>query len=162
MGVLRARTGLAFDLPNAAQWEFACRAGHSGSILVGNKIEDSAWVYENWQEDPALAANSPHEVGLRARNDFGLYDMHGGIWEWCLDWYAENITALNGVLNIDPTDGTKLADGVTAGERRVMRGGDYKANASVCRAAYRKDASPAYPGDSQEGGARLCCRAGLK
>ena len=111
MGVLRARTGLAFDLPNAAQWEFACRAGHSGSILVGNKIEDSAWVYENWQEDPALAANSPHEVGLRARNDFGLYDMQGNILELTIDYItksdAETIATFGNSIGTD-TDGQPI------------------------------------------------------
>ncbi len=111
MGVLRARTGLAFDLPNAAQWEFACRAGHGGSVLVGSKIEDSAWVYENWQEDPALTANSTHEVGLRRANDFGLYDMQGNILELTVDYItsteAQTLATFGAVVGTD-TDGQPI------------------------------------------------------
>ena len=177
-----------WELPTEAQWEYACRAGQPVGYW-GNGVEyhfedgypyttdlrmpgryrynqGSDW-WKAWQDystnsAPQGVTNACPIAGSYAPNAFGLYDMHGGIWEWCLDWYAENITGLNGAVNIDPTDGTKLADGVTAGARRVLRGGDYKANACVCRAAYRRDAEPAYPGDSQEGGARLCCRAGLK
>ena len=177
-----------WELPTEAQWEFACRANQPIGFW-GNGVQYNFNATYPYTTDPGMPGryrynqgsdwwtvwndystnSAPQGVtngcpiaGSYAPNAFGLYDMHGGIWEWCLDWYAENITALNGGLNIDPTDGTKLADGVTTGERRVMRGGDYKTNASVCRAAYRKDAAPTYPGDSQEGGARLCCQGGLR
>ena len=176
-----------WDLPTEAQWEFAARANQPIGYW-GNGVEyhfedgypyttdhgmpgryrynqGSDWwtVYTDYSKSSQQGVTNRCPIaGSYAPNAYGFYDMHGGIWEWCLDWYAEDITGLNGIVNIDPTDGSKLADGVTAGTKRVMRGGDYKSSASVCRVARRKDAAPTYPGDSQEGGARLCCRAGLK
>ena len=111
MGVLRARTGLAFDLPNAAQWEFACRAGHPGNVVVGNDIEESAWISNNWQEDPALSANSPHEVGLRRKNDFGIYDMQGNILELTVDFVTSSESATVATFGIaigTDTDGQSI------------------------------------------------------
>ena len=191
IGKVRALTAGEIDdweLPTEAQWEYACRAGQLVGYW-GNGVEyhfEDAYPYttdhgvpgryrynqgsdwwKTWQDFSTNAwaqgvENGCPIAGSYAPNAFGLYDMHGGIWEWCLDYYAEDITGLNGVVNIDPTDGSKLADGVTVGTNRVLRGGDYKSYACICRAAYRRDASPKYPGDSQEAGVRLCCRAGLK
>ena len=192
LGKLRSLTSGViddWDLPTEAQWEFAGRAnqpiGRWGNGAEYNFVDGypyttdhgmpgryrynqgSDWwkVWNDYTNSMARTmgvTNACPIAGSYAPNAYGLYDMHGGIWEWCLDWYAEDITGLDGRLNIDPTDGTKLADGVTVGTKRVLRGGDYKSSASVCRTARRQDAAPTYPGDSQEGGARLCCRAGLR
>ena len=192
LGKLRALTAGMIDdweLPTEAQWEFAARANqpvmHWGDGAE-YKFEDvypyttdygmpGRYRYNqanDWHKsssdytDEAKRTsqgpeNGPPIAGSYAPNAYGLYDMHGGIWEWCLDWYSPDITALDGRVNIDPSDGTKTAAGAT-GANRVLRGGCYMSNACICRASYRKSASPGYPGDSQEGGARLCCRAGLK
>ena len=86
LGVLRSRTGLAFDLPNATQWEFACRAGVANNVNVsGAALGDVAWHSENWSADPALFANGAHAVGQKLPNAFGLYDMQGNTMEASID-----------------------------------------------------------------------------
>ena len=189
MRILTAGVIDDWDLPSEAQWEFAAKANQP-VMHWGNgtqyKFEDGypyttdhglpgRYRYNQavdwWKADadyssdekrmPQGPENGTPIAGSYAPNAYGLYDMHGGIWEWCLDWYEVDITGLNGRVNIDPLDGTKTATGAT-GTHRVMRGGCYLSNASVCRASYRRSAEPGYPGGSQEGGVRLCCRAGLK
>ena len=189
MRTLRAGVIDDWELPSEAEWEFAARAnqpvmhwgdGTEYKFIDGypyttdygmpgrfryNQANDWHKTWEDYTNEVTRTAQGPENgtpiAGSYAPNAYGLYDMHGGIWEWCLDWYQADITALNGRVNINPSDGTKTATGETS-TTRVLRGGCYLSNASTCRAAYRTGASPGYPGDSQQGGARLCCRAGLK
>lgn len=186
LGKLRAMTAGEidnFDLPSEAQWEFAARAGQPSGFwgdgtpfaLSANNTADAGlpgryrynqetqW-WSAWTDFRDYAAHQPVGngcpiAGSYPPNAWGFYDMHGGIWEWCLDWYADDILGLNGAVN---AKGAYLADGVTPGAQRCQRGGSYIANANVCRAAYRGSATPTYPGDSAEGGARVCCQAGLR
>ena len=85
MGKLRARTGLDFDLPTEAQWEYACRAGTTTTYYWGGSMDgDYAWYHDN-------SSNTTHTVGTKTPNAWGLYDMSGNVSEFCLDWYSENL-----------------------------------------------------------------------
>ncbi|MBR6471608.1 MAG: formylglycine-generating enzyme family protein [Victivallales bacterium] len=117
--------GYRFDLPTEAQWEYACRAGTTGAYH-GN-LDDVAWYDEN-------SGDQTHPVGRQQPNAWGLYDMHGNVWEWCRDWYGE------GSYAGDATDPT----GVLSGSDRVLRGGGWLNYAQRCRSAFRFDFSPGY------------------
>ena len=89
MGLLRARTGLAFDLPTEAQWEYACRAGTTNDFNVSGQNMDSLGRYENNGDDERGGSEywyTTTTVGSYLPNDWGLYDMHGNVEEWCLDY----------------------------------------------------------------------------
>ena len=129
MGLLRARTRLAFDLPTEAQWEYACRAGttndfNNGTNMSGgfddedDNLNKLGWYMWN------VAGYEPSVVGELLSNTWGLYDMHGNVQEWCLDYHSETLPG-----GIDPI-------GDTSG-LRVMRGGSWNDSAAVCRASYR-------------------------
>ncbi len=137
IGKLRVRTGLDFDLPTEAQWEYACRAGTISAYNNGGHTENDLKLLGryagNWTD--GFGGYSKHTaVGSYAPNAWGLYDMHGNVWEWCLDWYG----ALSG-SQTDPI-------GSPSGAYRVLRGGSWSYDASYCRSAYRNDYSPSYEG----------------
>lgn len=119
MGKLRARTGLDFDLPTEAQWEYACRAGTTTTYSYGNSENgDYMWVANN-------SGGNAHPVGSKKANPWGLYDMHGNVWERCLDWYG---TLAYGT---DPKGSSSYVYG------RVGRGGCWKHNGSESTSSYR-------------------------
>ena len=122
---LRAMTGKAFRLPSEAEWEYACRAGTTGDY-AGN-LDEMAWYDEN-------SNDKTHPVGQKKHNAFGLYDMHGNVWEWCEDVRHEN-------YNDAPKDGSAWTDGGNQ-ECRVLRGGSCVNSAWYCRAAGRYDLTP--------------------
>ncbi len=130
MGRLRARTGLAFDLPTEAQWEHACRAGTTTAYSYGDSANgDYMWYWYN-------SSQPTHEVGGKKPNAWGLYDMHGNVWEWCLDWYASN---LGTAAVTDPK-------GASSGSHRVRRGGGWVLIAADCRSAHRSNYTPSDSG----------------
>ena len=126
LGKLRARTGLDFDLPTEAQWEYACRAGTTTTYSYG----DSANVSYMWYS--SNSSSKSHEVGTKSPNPWGLYDMHGNVWEWCLDWEAGSLTA----GGTDPK-------GSSSGSDRVIRGGSWHSDASGCASSSRGSFFPA-------------------
>ena len=117
LGKLRARTGLDFDLPTEAQWEYACRAGTTTTYSYG----DSADGNYMWYTDSS--SSQTHEVGTKQPNPWGLYDMHGNVQEWCLDWRAGSLGG-----GIDPK-------GSSSRSNRVRRGGSWRRDASSCTSA---------------------------
>ncbi len=121
MGRLRARTGLEFDLPTEAQWEYACRAGTTTAYSYGASANgDYMWYTSN-------SSSQTHDVGTKKPNPWGLYDMHGNVWEWCLDWYT---SSLGTAAVTDPK-------GASSGSYRVERGGGWISSAAYCRSANR-------------------------
>lgn len=145
MGKLRAKTGLAtFDLPTESQWERACRAGtgtalNSGYNLTGTESDPRmSEVGRYWYNggsgytrngDTAVATA---KAGSYLPNAWGLYDMHGNVWEWCLDWYL----AYPGTVT-DP-------GGAASESNRVLRGGGWYGSAMYCRSADRSGNDPSY------------------
>lgn len=142
---LRNRTGIpSFDLPTEAQWEFACRAGVTAPFSNGTETSagDLAWTREN----SGIVA---HDVGRKAPNPWGLYDMHGNVVEWCLDWYAPDY---------DPSDVVDPA-GPSRGTARSKRGGCYTTAPVRCRSSDRDSDAPGLR--FVNCGFRLVCGANL-
>ena len=130
--------GQTFRLPTEAEWEYACRAGTAGNYCYGDgegSLAEYAWYNSN-------ASNSTHPVGEKKPNAWGLYDMHGNVWEWCADWYGDYPATAVG----DP-------QGSSPGSDRVVRGGSWGSYAAYCRAASRNFDNPS--GTSHGLGLRL-------
>jgi formylglycine-generating enzyme required for sulfatase activity len=128
------RGGLKYRLPTEAEWEYACRAGTTTDFAFGNSLSsDQANFDGNYPYGEAAKGayrQKTTAVGSFAPNAFGLYDMHGNVWEWCEDWYHETYTGA-------PTDGSAWLSG---GEQkyRAMRGGSwYNDHGSFLRSAHR-------------------------
>jgi formylglycine-generating enzyme required for sulfatase activity len=114
--------GYAYMLPSEAQWEYACRAGTTGDFA--GQVEAMAVYSEN-------AGGTTHVVGTKQANAWGLHDMHGNVWDWCLDWKG----SYSGGSVIDPM-------GAASGSLRVYRGGSWSDGAGFCRSANRCGNSP--------------------
>lgn len=144
----------AFALPTEAQWEYACRAGTTTEYCFGDderELEKYAWFatmdkYAWFTASAGLLSGSfvnsgPHPVGLKAANPFGLFDMHGNVFQWCRDWYDENYYRNSPRENpAGPKEG--VVEKTTATEVRVLRGGSFFNIASQCRSANRNLNAP--------------------
>jgi len=123
-GKLRGVTGLdSWDLPTSAEWEYACRAGSGGARYSDADVSLMAWYSGNVGGD-----NAPRPVGQLMPNAWGLYDMLGNRYEWCLDWLAEGAAYSDGSEVTAPV-------GPVSGTKRVSRGGCSEDPASACRCA---------------------------
>ena len=134
---LSEMTGNKYRLPTEAEWEYAARAGSTGKYCFGDDerlLGDYAWYGKNSDKKTL-------PVGQKKPNAWGLYDMHGNVWEWCSDGYDGGYykeLAKRGVA-IDPW-------GPSRGSGRVIRGGSWDGGAVYCRSACRLDWAPGYPG----------------
>ncbi|MBO7524632.1 MAG: formylglycine-generating enzyme family protein, partial [Verrucomicrobia bacterium] len=127
--------GYEYTLPTESQWEYACRAGTTTALNSGKDLSD-------WKECPEVdevgwywynSDKMTHPVGQKQPNAWGLYDMHGNVYEWCLDWFGDYPTS----SVTDPT-------GPSTGSSRVVRGGSWWYDAYNCRSAYRYYGNPSY------------------
>ena len=167
IGQIRRKALLdTIDLPTEAQWEFACRAGEGAALYTGKELlrstptdgiapalDDIAWYggpAPNCRRDGILQT---FEVGLKQPNAYGLYDMIGNVYEWCLDWFSEGTAYSDGSPVVDPK-------GVTtpSAYNRVCRGGCYEYAPTECRAACRARGSDENSWYDRYG-FRFCCPA---
>ena len=116
--------GYKYRLPSEAEWEYAARAGTTGDY-AGN-LDSMGWYDGN-------SGNKTHPVGTKQANGWGLYDMHGNVWEWCADWYDKDYYAKSS--GTDPT-------GAASDWFRVIRGGSWDSPAGNLRSAYRSSITP--------------------
>ena len=123
---LSSRENVVYRLPTEAEWEYACRGGKQTAFSFGASSEELgsyAWHNDIMSRPEEYA----HRVGKKRPNGFGLYDMHGNVWEWCNDWYSSDYY-LSSPKN-DPT-------GPSTGSYRVGRGGGWSSSAHECRSAH--------------------------
>ena len=125
--------GKGYRLPTESEWEYACRAGSTTEYHSGDTKSDLDRV--GWYD--GNSGNKTHAVGQKMANNWGLYDMHGNVFEWCADWYHDSYIGA-------PTDGSSWTS--PSGTFRVMRGGTWNFLASFCRSANRSMGFPSLPG----------------
>jgi formylglycine-generating enzyme required for sulfatase activity len=131
---LRKKEGKTYRLPTEAEWEYACRAGTTTRFSFGDSdsfLGRHAWFWKNTYEVcPDCAA---HMVRQKDPNLWGLYDMHGNVWEWCSDWYAKEYDPNN--PDVDP-------NGPSSGATRSLRGGSWTNTESYLHCSYRDGYDP--------------------
>lgn len=116
---LSAKLGETVDLPTEAQWEYACRAGSTGAYA--GDVNSMAWHKANYNKNRKTS-----EVAKKKPNSWGLYDMHGNVWEWCSDWY----------------DAKYAPEKTKDSQKRVTRGGGWDSPSTDCRSAKRSSSTP--------------------
>ena len=133
---LSQRTGKNYRLPSEAEWEYACRAGTKTPFSFGDNITTDLVNYDgNYPYKSAPKGkyrDQTTDVGTFPPNPFGLYDMHGNVWEWCQDDWHENYTNA-------PTDGSSWNS--LSGRTKLLRGGSWYRGAGYCRSASRDENS---------------------
>ncbi len=147
---LSQRSKLVYTLPSEAQWEYACRAGTTTPFAFGDTLTPDLANYDGnatYGSGPkGQCRQQTTEVGSFAANAWGLQDMHGNVWEWCLDpWHDSYRWA--------PADGSAWT--ASGGTTRLLRGGSWFHDPCLCRSAYRDNDRPDYRNDDV--GFRVCC-----
>jgi formylglycine-generating enzyme required for sulfatase activity len=145
---LSRKSGRTYRLPTEAEWEYACRAGtttpfHFGETITtdlanydGTDDPEGRWSGSYGRGSKGIYRQETTPVGNFPPNAFGLYDMHGNVWEWCLDYGRDNYEGA-------PTDGTAWLSGRNQALRTV-RGGSWYRSPAYCRSAIRLNFSPSY------------------
>jgi formylglycine-generating enzyme required for sulfatase activity len=133
--------GSKFRIPTEAQWEYAARGGKKSK---GYKFSGSDYIGEvAWYD--GNSGEKTHEVGMKDKNELGIYDMSGNVWEWCQDWYDRNYYSRSPLSN---------PKGPGSGSDRILRGGSWYYNTPYCRVSYRDCGAPG--GRGNDLGFRLC------
>lgn len=132
---LSQKTSQKYKLPSEAEWEYACRAGTTTPFHFGETINfnvanyDSRYPYRS--EPKGIYREKTTEVGFfQFANSFGLFDMHGLVWEWCLDSWDQN-------YDKSPKNGDAWLDSIH-NNSRVIRGGSWRNEAFLCRSSHRQ------------------------
>jgi formylglycine-generating enzyme required for sulfatase activity len=124
---------LRYRLPTEAEWEYVARAGTTTPYSFGTNASDLgryAWYGEDF------TSGGTHPIGQKLPNPWGLYDVHGNVWEWVEDWYSDNYY------------GQSPAKGPASGSQHVVRGGSWHQTATSWRSSFRKAYDPDYRGIS--------------
>jgi formylglycine-generating enzyme len=141
----RLLAGWIYRLPTESEWEYACRAGTTNAFYYGDALHGGmANFYDYYEYDASygdIIVQNPTvpwlprttTVGSYQPNAWGLYDMHGNVWEWCLDWYGAY-----------PVGSVANPQGPASGSTRVFRGGNWSAFGAFCRSAKRGSNIPSY------------------
>ena len=162
---LRARTGVEFDIPTEAEWEFSCRAGKSSiiynsTLLTSDAASEIAWFAENSKSDDNSIAypndeysrasgTLPRPVGLKKPNAWGLYDMLGNVSEWCLDYPEIDFSGAH------VTAPMGAAASYSTSTKRIIRGGSHLTALESLRIAARSDTTVS--SHKSFNGVRLTC-----
>ena len=151
-------TGRKFDLPTEVQWEYACRAGTKGDFNVNGveMVKLGKFAGNDGRRDHHV------KVGSFLPNAWGIYDMHGNVWEWCMDrgTNGESGTFYFFGWGPEPKETETNPKGPTVGSSRIFRGGSTSHPAGRCRSSSRaRFDDPGYRGDV---GIRLVCPAEAK
>ncbi len=142
-----------FDLPTEAQWEYACRAGTTTPFNNGvacatvGDLDTQLTLLGRCKSNGGSTSQHAVVGTAGAPNAWGLYDMHGNVYEWCLDWYKADVQNIENP-SVDPV-------GADSGSTRVIRGGSYSVNSQNCRSASRDSAEPSAGASSAYRGFRL-------
>jgi formylglycine-generating enzyme required for sulfatase activity len=128
--------GRTFRLPSETEWEYACKAGNGDTKYCFGDDDDQLGNYA-WYNQNTRDINEPyaHSVGQKAKNDYGLYDMPGNVWEWCQDWWHDDYTNA-------PSDGSAWE--TPAESFRIRRGGSWNLAGLYCRSAARGGGAPTH------------------
>jgi formylglycine-generating enzyme required for sulfatase activity len=124
---LREKDKKQYRLPSEAEWEYSCRAGTTTAYHFGDDtgvLGQYAWYVDNSEA-------KTHPVGQKTPNAWGLYDMHGNVWQFCQDWYGDYPQK----DVVDPQGPEKVT-------QRVVRGGEFGMGPKYCRSAFRRSAPP--------------------
>lgn len=125
--------GKTYRLPTEAEWEYACRAQTSTLYSFGDspaEMPDYGWITDNAY---SIGESFAHRVARQKPNEWGLYDMHGNVWEWCGDWFGEDYYQHSAEDDPrGPSDGTK----------RIIRGGSWRSSDTHARSTFRFGLSP--------------------
>ena len=154
---LGAGAGRTYTLPSEAQWEYACRAGTTTPFAFGKTLTSelanykASYTYEDGPKGNDREQTTP--VGMFPANAWGLQDMHGNVWEWCLDywhvsyegaptdgsaWHIQETALDLGKGEVSPANGVESRmEDIKMGLLRMLRGGSWGRDPRVCRSAYR-------------------------